>query len=156
MNWMYVFMLLSQFIPPSPSHTVSTSLPFLPHLTLIRLPWGGSDSKEFTCNVGDQGLIPGLGRSPGGWHVNPLQCSFLENPHGERSLAGYSPCGCKELTRLKWLSTTQPKKFNFISTSPCVYTHISNSGRICVTSKEYVNKNLYILPYMNVNNSMVQ
>ena len=26
---------------------------------------GGSDGKESTCNVGDLGLIPGLGRSPG-------------------------------------------------------------------------------------------
>ena len=25
-------------------------------------------------------LIPGLGRSPGGGHGNPLQCSCLENP----------------------------------------------------------------------------
>ena len=32
----------------------------------------GSDSKEFTCNAGDLGLIPGLGKSPGGEHGNPL------------------------------------------------------------------------------------
>ena len=36
------------------------------------------------------GSIPGLGRSPGGGHGNPLQYSCLENPHGQRSLAGYS------------------------------------------------------------------
>ena len=40
--------------------------------------------------------IPGLGRSPGGGHGNPLQYSCLENPHGQRSLAGCSPWGCKE------------------------------------------------------------
>ena len=33
---------------------------------------GDSDSKETACNVGDQGLIPGLGRSVGGGHGNPL------------------------------------------------------------------------------------
>ena len=33
---------------------------------------GGSDSKESACNVGDLGLTPGLGRSPGGGHGNPL------------------------------------------------------------------------------------
>ena len=33
---------------------------------------GGSDSKEFAYNAGDLGLIPGLGRSPGGGHGNPL------------------------------------------------------------------------------------
>ena len=46
---------------------------------------GGSDGKESTCNAGDLGLIPGLGRSPGGGNGNPLQYSFLENPHGQRS-----------------------------------------------------------------------
>ena len=40
---------------------------------------GGSDGKESACNVGDQGLIPGLGRSPGGGHGHPLQYSCLEN-----------------------------------------------------------------------------
>ena len=39
----------------------------------------------------DMGLIPGLGRSLGGENGNSLQYSFLENPHGQRSLAGYSP-----------------------------------------------------------------
>ena len=41
-------------------------------------------------DIRDAGLIPGLGRSPGGGHGNPLQYSCLENPHGPRSLAGYS------------------------------------------------------------------
>ena len=40
---------------------------------------GGSDGKESACNSGDLGLIPGLGRSPGGGHGNPLQYSCLEN-----------------------------------------------------------------------------
>jgi len=39
---------------------------------------------------------PWLGRSPGGGHGNPLQYSCLENPHGQRSQAGYCPLGCKE------------------------------------------------------------
>ena len=33
---------------------------------------GGSDSKGAECNVGDLGLIPESGRSPGGGHGNPL------------------------------------------------------------------------------------
>ena len=40
---------------------------------------GGSDGKASACNVGDMGLIPGLGRSPGGGNGNPLQYSCLEN-----------------------------------------------------------------------------
>ena len=56
----------------------------------------GSDGKESTCNVGDLGSITWLGRSPGEGQGNPLQYSCLENPHEQRSLAGYSPRGHKE------------------------------------------------------------
>ena len=57
---------------------------------------GGSVGKESACNVGDLGLIPGLGRSPGRGHGTPLQYSCLENPHGQRRLAGYRPWVCKK------------------------------------------------------------
>ena len=40
---------------------------------------GGSTGKESACTVGDLGLIPGLGRSPGEGKGYPLQCSGLEN-----------------------------------------------------------------------------
>ena len=46
----------------------------------LRADPSGSDGKESTCNAGDPvQSIPGSGRSPGGWHVNPLQWSCLEN-----------------------------------------------------------------------------
>ena len=57
---------------------------------------GGSDGKVSAYNEGDLGLVPGLGRSPGEGNGSPLQYSCLENPHGQRSLAGYSPKGRKE------------------------------------------------------------
>ena len=44
---------------------------------------GGSVGKESGCNTGDAGdtgSVPGLGRSPGGGHDNPLQHSCQENP----------------------------------------------------------------------------
>ena len=56
------------------------------------------NGKESACNAGNVSLIPGLGRSPGGGNGNPLQYSCLENPYGQRSLAGYSPLGCKDTT----------------------------------------------------------
>ena len=40
---------------------------------------GGSDGKEFACDAGDLGLIPGMGRSPGEVKGYPLQYSDLEN-----------------------------------------------------------------------------
>ena len=57
---------------------------------------GGSDGKESAYYSGDLGSIPGLGRSPERRHGNPLQYSCLENPHGQRGLAGYSLWGHKE------------------------------------------------------------
>ena len=52
---------------------------------------GGSAGKESACNVGDLGLIPGLGRPPGEGKGYPLQYSGLENSmdctvHGVREL----------------------------------------------------------------------
>ena len=41
---------------------------------------GGSGGEESACNTGGLGSIPGLGRSFGGGHSNPLQYSCLENP----------------------------------------------------------------------------
>ena len=41
---------------------------------------GGSVVKTLTANVGDVGLIPGLGRSPGEGNGYPLRSSCLENP----------------------------------------------------------------------------
>ena len=71
---------------PSPAGWNAHSSPWKVRLVLIRsLPAltcpsvlhhgfpGGSDGKESACNVGDMGSIPGLGRSPGGGHGNPLQ-----------------------------------------------------------------------------------
>ena len=68
---------------------------------------GSSDSKESACNEGDLGSIPGLGRSPGGGHGNPLQYSCLENPRGQWSLEGYSPWSHKQLDTAERLSPAQ-------------------------------------------------
>ena len=51
------------------------------------------------------GLIPGLGRSPGEGHGNPLQCSCLENSYGQRGLEATVHRVAKSSTRLKMLST---------------------------------------------------
>ena len=46
-------------------------------------------------------LIPGSERSPGRGHGDLLQYPCLENPHGCKSLVGYSPNGGKESTQMK-------------------------------------------------------
>ena len=56
----------------------------------------GSDDKESACNAGDVGLIPGLGRAPGGGH-GTTSVFLLGEFHGQKSLVGHSPWGHKEL-----------------------------------------------------------
>ena len=53
-------------------------------LVVTNLPANAGD-------IRDSGSIPGLGRSPGGGHGNPLQYSWLEKSDGQRRLVGYSP-----------------------------------------------------------------
>ena len=67
------------------------------------LPWwlGG---KESACQPKDVGLIPVLGRFPGGGNGNPVQYSWLGKSHGQRNLADCSPWGHKELDTTEQLS----------------------------------------------------
>ena len=57
---------------------------------------GSSAGKDSAYNAGDPSLISGLGRSPGEGIGYPLQYFCLENPHGQKSLASYSPWVCKK------------------------------------------------------------
>ena len=87
----------------------------LPRASLVAQMVG----KESACSVGDLGSFSGLGRSPGGRHGSLHQYSCLENPHGQRSLAGYSPWGCQELDTTDQLSTAQ--KAMHICRTVCIY-----------------------------------
>ena len=70
----YVYCLLSVAYPDLLLYTIGMF-----QFKLLDFP-GGSDSKESTCNVGDLGSVPGLGRSPGERNGYPLQYFCLENP----------------------------------------------------------------------------
>ena len=76
-----------------------------------------SDGKESAGNVG-LGSVPEFGRSPGGGHGNLLQYSCLVNPHGQRSLEGYSPWDHKEWVTTDLLSTA-PHPCSFVDTGSC-------------------------------------
>ena len=58
--------------------------------------------RESSCSGGKLGLIPGVGRPPGGGHGYPLQYSGLENSHGQRNLVGH---GVAELDTTEQQST---------------------------------------------------
>ena len=100
------------------------------------LPWWLT-SKESACSVGGLGSVPGLGRSPAGGHGNPLQYSFLENPRGQRSLAGYSRWSHKESDMTERLSTCTQYQMAlsvFIAVSSvqlCHFQHNLNSTEYC-------------------------
>ena len=74
----------------------------------------GSAVKNPPANAGDTGLIPGLGRSPGGGNDNPLQYSCLENSREEPSpilsVHGHTRFKAK---RFKGTSKTPKKEFPF-------------------------------------------
>ena len=82
---------------------------------------GGSEGKASACNVGDLGSIPGSGRSPGEGNDNPLQYSLAGKSHGQRSLAGYSPWGHKELDMTEWLNK-ETWKYCFSEAATQVHT----------------------------------
>ena len=87
----------------------------------------GSDGKESACNAEDLGLIPELGRSSGGRHGNPFQYSCLENPDGQRRLAGYSPWGHKELDMTKRLYYV---KFSILLGPRMSYDYLINAEKV--------------------------
>ena len=83
------------------------------NLILFNFFWGfpgGSTVKNLPHNAGDiedSGLIPGLGRSPGGGHGNPLQYPCLKNPKNRGTGQATVHAVVKSQTRLEQLSTTQ-------------------------------------------------
>ena len=69
----------------------------------------------------DMGLIPGLGRTPGGGNGNPSQYSCLKESHGLRSLAGYSPWDLKGLyiTAINYKGKQYEQEYIYI----CMYVY---------------------------------
>ena len=82
---------------------------------------GSSDGKESACNGGDPSSIPGLGGSPGERKGNPLQCSYLAEPHGQRSLAGYNPWGHKELETTERLTLSLSFQLHLLQSDPTIF-----------------------------------
>ena len=69
---------------------------FIYTINIVGFP-GGSEHEESACDMGDLGLIPGLGRSPWRREWLPTPVFWPGKFHGQRSLADCSPRGCKRL-----------------------------------------------------------
>ena len=78
---------------------------------------GGSDGKEFTCNAGDPGLTPELGRPPRRGNGNPLMYSCLEN-----SMVGFSSRGHKEADMSEQVTHTHTHTQTHTHTDTPAYT----------------------------------
>ena len=119
----------------------------------------GSVSKESACNSGDLGSSPGLRRSSGGEHGNPLQYSSLENPHGQRILACCSPWDHR--VRHNWMTkystALKPRASQValvVKNLPANARHIREAGSIpgSGTSPEGGHGNLFL--YSSLENPM--
>ena len=73
---------------------------------------GDSAGKESACNVGNLGLIPGLGRYPWRRDWLPTPVFFPGEFHGQRSPEGYSPWGYQESDMTEQLNTQAPSLFS--------------------------------------------
>ena len=76
---------------------------------------GGSEVKVSASNVGDPGLIPGSGRSPGEGNGNPLQYPCLENPMDGGAWWATVHGVAKSRTRLSYFTFTCSNTYNVIS-----------------------------------------
>ena len=112
----HTHILLAVSVPAWLLHVCNSTAPKSCSTSPLSLGFpGGSDRKESTCSAGDLGSIPGLGRSPGGRHGNPLQYSCLESPSWTEE-----PGVTKSQTRL---STAQLWELSGLS--PCLCFYIS-------------------------------
>ena len=87
----------------------------------------GSNDKESACNVGGPGTIPGSWRSPWRRERQPTPVFLPGEFHGQRSLVGYSPWGCKESDTTKRLTLS----ISYIR----VYTH--RERLLCLESRSF-------------------
>ena len=95
----------------------------------------GSDSKEFPCNAGDQGSIPGSGRS----HFSTLaqRIPWTEEP------GGLSPWACKELDTTEHLSTTTQISGKIVVINKCYWLFVRK-----INAEELFEKPLIFLCYI--------
>ena len=102
--------------PPARKETLVGKIPWrrewLPTPVFLGFPCGSGD-KEYACNAGDLGSIPGLGRSPGEGKGCPLQYSGLENP---------MDCIVHRITK----SQTQLSELHFHFSLSCIGEGIGN------------------------------
>ena len=88
--------------------------------------WATHSGRESASNAGDirdAGLIPGSRRSPRGGNGNPLQYSYLEKSHGQRSLVGYNLWGLQIVRHDFACTRTRTHTHAYTHTCARAHTH---------------------------------
>ena len=128
----------------------------LPRLSVDTPPQGfpgGSGSKEATCSAGDQGSIPGSGKSPGEENGNPPQYSWPESPMDRGAWWAALPGVPWSQTWLShWYQARRRLQWNPQQKAAHMLGRVLGTAR-CEKRKEYswskVNKHLEGLSYIN-------
>ena len=86
--------------------------------------------------MGDLGSIPGLGRSPGGGHSNPLQYSVLERPHGDWQAAVHGVAESDMTEKLRTHTHNSLSMFLQNHLSPCSPDTTVDTARNDISGKQ--------------------
>ena len=93
---------------------------------------GASDSKKFTCNAEDPGLIPGSGRTPGEWNGYPFEYSCWENSTEEPG-GLYSSWDCQEPVTTEFPRDVVPKYHKVGVLKGKKLSHSSRGQKVCLS-----------------------
>ena len=118
----------------------------------------GSVVKNLPANsrgAWDVDCDPGLGRSPEEGNGNPVQCSSLENPHGQRSLEGYSLWGHEELVLTEWVNTAQQVRI-MDQKADCAYSVFDFILWSCSHSRVPINQSINSSIKMKIKTEKIQ
>ena len=122
-NWVWIFItVFASCVTLGKSLNLSGLISSKSRLSCTWCIWASQwlSGKEAACSVGDAGSIPGLGKSPGGGHGNPLQYSCLENLMDRGAWWGTVHRVAKSWTRLSDLAWTDMMRLS-----------ISTIGALC-------------------------
>ena len=117
--WLMQNFLMSTFCLWNSKNLIGSAFPSDHHIRASQVALVVKRQAANVETLRDAGSIPGLGRSPGGEHGNPLLCSCLENPRDSGAWWAAIYGVAQSRTRLKWLSSSNSSR----SELACIQTY---------------------------------
>ena len=106
---------------------------------MVCLRW--CSAKEPSCQYRRRGFDPLIRKIPWRRNWQPTPVFLLEESHGQRSLAGYSPWGCKELDSTEWPS----RHSTLVQEQNSIYTLFFTSLNFTFATRHIHNRALFLL-----------